>query len=80
MRGELRRVGPAVDLDPNGGKARLAPGNEVNLRARWTVVKIGSGARVALTGSVENLTDDVVTPQLGLPLPGRSIRVGVQIN
>jgi iron complex outermembrane receptor protein len=80
LRGELRRVGPAVDVDANGDKARLAPGNEVNFRARWTVAKIGSGARVALTGSMENLADDVITPQLGLPLPGRSVRVGVQIN
>lgn len=80
LRAELRRYGPAVDLAPDGTKARLAPGNELNLRGRWTFARIGTGARIALTASIDNLTNDVVTPQLGLPLPGRSVRVGVQIN
>ena len=80
LRAELRRVGPAVDLAPDGNKARLAPGNEINLRGRWQVAKVWRGSRMALTASVENLTDDVITPQLGLPLPGRSLRVGLQLN
>ena len=80
LRAEFRRVGLAVDLDPNGNKARLAPGNEINLRIRWQVAQISRGSKLALTGSVENLTDDVITPQLGLPLPGRSFRVGLQLN
>ncbi len=79
MRAELRRIGPAVDLAPDGSRARLAPGNEVNLRARWNVAEF-VGTRLALTASVDNLTDDVVTPQLGLPQAGRAFRFGVQIN
>ena len=80
LRAELRRIGPAVDLDPNGKKARLEPGNEVNLRGRWQVADLWRGSKLALTSSIENLTDDVITPQLGLPLPGRSFRVGLQLN
>jgi iron complex outermembrane recepter protein len=80
LRGEWRHVGSAVDLAPNDGKARLAPGDELNLRGRWTVLTLGSGARVSLTGSLDNITDDVITPQLGLPLPGRSFRIGFQIG
>ena len=80
LRAELRRVGPAVDLDPNGSRARLAPGNEVNLRGRWQLGQVARGAKIALTASIENLTDDVITPQLGLPLAGRSARIGLQIN
>ena len=80
LRAEFRRVGPAVDLDPNGNKARLAPGNEVNLRGRWQFAEVGRGTKLALTGSVENLADDVITPQLGLPLSGRSVRLGLQLN
>ncbi len=80
LRGEFRRVGPAVDLDADGNKAQLAPGNEINLRARWQVAELWRRSKLALTGSVENLTDDVITPQLGLPLPGRSFRVGLQLN
>jgi iron complex outermembrane receptor protein len=80
LRGEFRRIGPAVDLDPRGDKARLPPGNEVNLRARWDVLTLASGSHMFLTGSVDNVTDDVITPQLGLPTPGRSFRIGFQIG
>ena len=80
LRAEIRRVGPAVDLDANGAKARLASGDEVNLRGRLHVARFGGGPRLFLTASVDNLFDDVITPQLGLPLPGRSARIGLQIN
>ena len=80
LRGEFRRVGPAVDLGPRGERTRLDPGNELNLRGRWQVAELWRGSKLALTASIENLTDDVITPQLGLPLPGRSFRFGVDLN
>jgi iron complex outermembrane receptor protein len=80
LRGEFRRIGDAVDLTPAGTKARLAPENEINLRGRWNLLTLESGSKLWLTGSVDNVTDDVITPQLGLPLPGRSFRIGVQIG
>jgi iron complex outermembrane recepter protein len=80
LRGEWRHVGSAVDLAPDGRKARLTPGDELNLRGRWTVLTLASGTRFYLTGSIDNLADDVITPQLGLPLPGRSFRIGFQIG
>jgi iron complex outermembrane receptor protein len=80
LRAELHRVGPALDLDAEGNKARLAPGTEIDLRGRWQVADLGRGGRLALTASADNLTDDVITPQLGLPLPGRSFRLGLQLN
>lgn len=80
LRAEVRQVGDAVDLSPTGTKARLAPGTEVNLRARWGVATLGQGRRLFLTGSVDNLFDDVVTPQLGLPMPGRAVRIGFSIG
>jgi iron complex outermembrane receptor protein len=80
LRGEYRHVGGAVDQAPNGDKARLPAGSEVNLRARWQLTTLGSATPISLTGSVDNLIDDVITPQLGLPLAGRAVRIGVQIN
>ena len=80
LRGELRRVGPAIDLGPDGEKARLAPGSEVNFRARWDLGRIASGPRLRLIGSVENVADELITPQLGLPLPGRTVRIGFQLD
>lgn len=80
LRGEVRRIGDAVDLTPAGAKARLAPGTELNLRGRWNLLTLPSGSKLWLTGSVDNVTDEVLTPQLGLPLPGRSFRIGVQLG
>lgn len=80
VRAEFRRVGPAVDLSPSGRRALLPAGNEINLRTRLGVATFQSGARLVLTGSIDNLTDDVITPQLGLPGPGRSIRIGFQLG
>ncbi len=80
FRAEFRRVGPAVDLSPGGLRALLPAGNEINLRTRLGVARLKSGARLFLTGSVDNLTDDVITPQLGLPAPGRSVRIGFQLG
>ncbi|NJC08786.1 iron complex outermembrane receptor protein [Polymorphobacter fuscus] len=79
LRGEYRRVGPAVDLDAAGNRAELAAGDEVNLRAQWRVARIGSSA-VSVTMAVDNLGNDVITPQLGLPSPGRMVRFGVRID
>lgn len=80
VRAEFRRVGPAVDLSPSGGLALLPPGNEINLRTRLEVARLKSGARLLLTGSIDNVTDEVITPQLGLPAPGRSVRIGFQLG
>lgn len=80
LRGEARHVGAAVDLGPDGERARLAPGTEFNLRARWRIAELASGSSLFLTGSIDNLTDAVLTPQLGLPLPGRAVRIGFQIG
>jgi iron complex outermembrane receptor protein len=80
LRAEFRRVGDAVDLTPAGASERLRAGNEVNLRGRWNVLTLGSGTKLSLTSSIDNLTDEVITPQLGLPQPGRSFRIGVQIG
>jgi iron complex outermembrane receptor protein len=80
LRAEFRRVGAAVDLGPDGEAALLPAGNEVNLRTRWAVARLRTGTRLFLTGSVDNVGDALITPQLGLPLPGRSFRIGVQLD
>jgi iron complex outermembrane receptor protein len=80
VRAEFRRVGAAVDLAPSGERASLSAGNEINLRGRWGIFTFRNASRLYLTGSVDNLADDVITPQLGLPLPGRSVRIGLQLG
>lgn len=79
LRAEVRRVGPARDLAPDGTLVRLSPGTEINLRARLPVARVGA-APVALTAAVDNLANALVTPQPGLPLPGRTLRFGIMVG
>jgi iron complex outermembrane receptor protein len=80
MRAELRRIGPARDLapDPNGdgNLARLPPATEINWRVRVPVACV-RGTRLSATAAIDNLTNAVMLPQLGLPLPGRTLRIGI---
>lgn len=76
---EVRRIGAGRDLAPDGTLARLQPATEVNLRARVPIVKV-AGGRIALTAAFDNMTDAVVVPQLGLPSPGRTIRLGLMVT
>ena len=79
LRAELRRVGPARDLAPDGRLARLAPATELNLRARVPVLRLGQ-LPVSATAAIDNITNAVILPQLGLPQPGRSIRIGLIVG
>jgi len=73
---EVRHVGGAFDVDEAGELRRLPNSNVVdfrvfreflhNLRGRWQ-----------LYASADNVTDELVLPQLGLPLPGRSASIGI---
>lgn len=79
LRAELRRVGPAHDLAPDGRLVRLAPGTEINLRGRVPLGRIGT-MPLALTAAVDNMLNGLITPQLGLPLPGRTLRFGLLLG
>ena len=79
VRAELRRIGPARDLAPDGTLARLAPATEINLRARVPVLRLGQ-VPISATAVIDNLTTAVILPQLGLPQPGRSIRIGLIVG
>jgi iron complex outermembrane receptor protein len=79
LRAEFRRIGPATDLDASGNRVTLAAGDEVNLRGQWRVADIGDRA-VSITVAVDNVTNDVITPQAGLPMPGRMLRMGLRVD
>ncbi|WP_353218197.1 TonB-dependent receptor, partial [Sandarakinorhabdus sp.] len=84
LRAEVRRIGPARDLGrdlaprpaPAGQLARLPPATEINLRSRVLLTRIGK-TRLSATAALDNLLNAAVFPQLGLPLPGRTLRIGV---
>lgn len=79
LRAEYRRVGGASDLDPFGNRADLPAGDEVNLRGRWNLGKLGEST-VSVTMAADNLANALITPQLGLPSPGRTLRIGLSID
>jgi iron complex outermembrane receptor protein len=80
MRAEMRFIGNAVDLGPDGKEAALPSATELNMRIAVPVIRFGSGPRLFLTGAVDNLTNAFIEPQLGLPLPGRVVRMGIRVE
>lgn len=77
---ELRHTGEAIDLDAHGDARPLPSSTEINLRGRWILWQSAGGHSWSLTAAVDNLTNAVITPQLGLPLPGRTLRIGLQLD
>lgn len=73
---ELRHTGEALDEDEDGRVVTLPSSTEINLRIFRTLGESGDGRWRAYAG-IDNLTDELVLPQLGLPQPGRTALVGV---
>lgn len=79
-RAELRHVGPAIDLAATGATVRLDPAAEINLRASGRVFRFGSGRSIHVTAAADNITGATIEPQLGLPLPGSTFRLGIRVE
>ena len=70
-------TGIAYSPDGPGSFARLDPALVLNLRAGYRFALQGVSAE--LFARVNNITDAVVLPQLGLPGPGREVQAGVKL-
>ena len=79
LRAEVQYTGTAYDLADDGSIAELPDATVLNLRG---FLRVGQwwGRDVQLTASVDNATDALLLPQLGLPAPGRLYRVGIRLN
>ena len=67
-----------VAYSPLGGDfARLDPALVLNLRAGYRFAVSAVAAEVF--ARVNNVTDAVVLPQLGLPAPGREVQAGLKV-
>ncbi len=79
LRAEVQYTGSAYDLADDGNAVRLPDATVLNLRG---FLRVGRwwDRDVQLTASVDNATDALVLPQLGLPAPGRLYRVGIRLN
>ena len=79
LRAEVLYTGDAFDIADDGTLAKLPDATSLNLRGFY---HFGSwkGRDIHVTASVDNLTDALILPQLGLPAPGRLYRIGIRIN
>ena len=80
LRLDYHRVGPSRDIDTDGGSVRLPPGGSVGLGARLRIATTRARSRLWVVGAIDNLFDTAIFPQLGLPLPGRMLRIGLQLD
>ncbi len=76
---QVTRVGDAIDLDRTGNVVELDSSLQVDLRASHRIATF-RGQHFFLTAAADNVTDATVTPQFGLPLPGRTIRLGIRVE
>lgn len=80
VRAEVRFIGDAVDLGPDGKEAALPAATELNMRVAVPIIRFEGGTRLSITAAVDNMTNAFIEPQLGLPLPGRTIRMGIRVE
>ena len=73
---ELRYAG---DEDEDGAVVELPSSTSLNVRL-FRTVRHGDGGRWRVYAGADNVTDEVILPQLGLPQPGRTLSLGVQFE
>lgn len=79
LRGEVIYTGKAYDIDDDGALVRLPDATSLNFRGFFELAE-WRGHRIQLTASVDNATDALIVPQLGLPAAGRLYRIGLRLN
>lgn len=80
---ELEAIGPRHSADPASpdGLTRLPAQALWNLRAGWLLRRpLGPVTRAELIGRLENVLDQRVDSQVGLPLAGRTLVVGIDLS
>ena len=75
---EAQHYGRAYSVDDSGALVPLERSISVNWRAGYAFDM--QDQKLELFLRVDNLGDTLVEPQLGLPAPGRSVRVGLKIG
>lgn len=78
--GEIQQTGNARDDAPDGTSVILPSSTEFSLRGSFTLFKPSKGPHISITAAGDNLTNENVVAQLGLPSPGRTIRFGIRVD
>lgn len=80
LRAELQNISSATDLADNGVFIRLPSATSLNFRAFWKFAEVKALGKLTLAASLDNATDALILPQLGLPAPGRTFRLGIRLT
>jgi len=80
IRAEVRNVGAAFDIGPDGEAVPLAGGTEFNFRVSRPLAWTRAFAPARVVFSLDNAFNALIEPQLGLPAPGRTYRVGIEFG
>ncbi|HEY0130502.1 MAG TPA: TonB-dependent receptor, partial [Allosphingosinicella sp.] len=75
---EAEHVGRAYSTDPDGALVPLKRSTSFNWRLAYALPFRNKGFELFL--HVDNVADTFIEPQLGLPAPGRSFRVGLRLD
>lgn len=78
VRAEMNHLGHAFDEDEDGSVVRLDGSTEFNVKF-YMPVKMTTYGIWQVYGAVNNITDTVILPQLGLPDAGRTFKVGIRL-
>lgn len=76
LRADITHLGEALD-DGEMGVETLPDSTQLDLRVFY---ELAARQGWRFFAALENVTDEVVLPQLGLPAPGRTWRIGIEYN
>ncbi len=79
LRAEINHTGRAFDEAEDGTVTALTRSTEFNVKFYVPVAESRFGVW-QIYGALNNITDDVVLPQLGLPDPGRTFKLGIRLT
>ena len=79
VRVDISYIGQAFDIAQDGAESRLPASTSLGLKGIVSIGRINDHD-MFITAAVDNLTDALILPQLGLPAPGRSYHVGIRID
>lgn len=78
LRAEMNHTGRAFDEEEDGTVVALKRSTEFNVKFYVPVKETRFGVW-QLYGALNNITDTVTLPQLGLPDPGRTFKLGIRL-
>ncbi|NVJ96685.1 MAG: TonB-dependent receptor [Alphaproteobacteria bacterium] len=79
LRAEMNHLGGAFDENEDGTTARLNPSTEFNVKFYVPVKQTEYGVW-QIYGAVNNMTNAIILPQLGLPDAGRTFKLGIRLK